>query len=323
MRLSLVVVLTAAAVAALVGTTVAGASAQDRPARGNVAAAAADPRRPSADPAARSSAAYRLRADDEIEVTVHRTGTFEAQFVRRLVVPADGNVSVSPVGTVPLLGRTTYEAEEEISRRLKEHNLLNQPNVGVIVTRYAPRTVSVIGAVRASVELPVHRDLRVLELLSRVGGLDAAAGDFSRVEIRRTGADGRPFHFYVDVEDVFARSDEERNVVVREGDVVKIPRLASAVAPEQAESVYVLGKVTTRGRVPLLGNQGRPLTLVKLIAVCGDFTEFADRSKVRIIRHTETGRRSEVIDFDDILEGKRMDLEMRADDVVFVPETFL
>jgi polysaccharide biosynthesis/export protein len=346
MRLSLVVVLTAAAVAALVGTTIVGASAQDRPIPSNGApngapngvapngAASSGPmrssgpapdsaRRNGGDPAARASAAYRLRPDDEIEITVHRPGTFETQFVRRLVIPADGNVSVSPVGTVPLLDRTTRECEEEITRRLKDQNLLNEPNVGCVVTRYAPRTVSVIGAVRASVDLPVHRDLRILELLSRVGGLEVVGGDFSRVEIRRTGPDGRPFHFEVNVDDVFARSDEERNIVIREGDVVKIPRLESSLPPDAAEHVYVLGKVNQRGRVPLNGSRGRPLTLVKLIALCGDFTEFADRAKVRVIRHTETGRRSEIVDFDDILEGKRLDFEMRPDDVVFVPETFL
>ena len=44
---------------------------------------------------------------------------------------------------------------------------------------------------RASVELPIHKDLRILELLSRIGGLEAKGADFSNVTIRRTGADGR------------------------------------------------------------------------------------------------------------------------------------
>lgn len=279
------------------------------------------------DPTRRDLSAYRLRVEDEIEIAVHKPASFEAQNVRRLLVPANGEVSFSPIGKISLLGKTTFEVEEIIAQRLKDENFLTQPNVGCLVVKYAPRTVSVIGAVRASVELPIHKDLRILELLSRIGGLEAKGADFSNVTIRRTAPDGHPFWFGVNVDQAFLQNDENQNVVVKEGDIIKIAEFEAA-SPQSADFVYVLGKVNQRGRIPMV--KGRmsasgpaPFTLVKLIAICGDFAEFADRSKVRIIRQTETGRKTDKVDFDDIIDGDRPDYELKPDDVIYVPESFL
>ena len=304
--------LSAAAVVTLV--LVAGrVAAQDKPA--------------SDDPTRRDLSAYRLRVEDMIEIAVHKPASFEAQNTRQLLVPANGEVSFSPIGKISLLGKTTFEVEEIIAQRLKDENFLTQPNVGCIVVKYAPRTVSVIGAVRASVELPIHKDLRILELLSRIGGLEAKGADFSNVTIRRTAADGHPFWFGVDVDRVFLQNDENQNVVVKEGDIIKIAEFEAA-SPQSADFVYVLGKVNSRGRIPMVkgrmtGAGPAPFTLVKLIAICSDFAEFADRTRVRIIRQTETGKKIDKVDFDEIIDGTRPDYELKPDDVIYVPESFL
>lgn len=274
-----------------------------------------------ADPTRRDLSVYRLRVGDQIEVTVHKPDSFENTIERTFPVPPNGEISFTPIGRLMLRDRTAAEIEEVIAQRLKDQNFLTNPNVGVLVVKYAPRTVSVIGAVRKSVELPVAQDLRILELLAHVGGLDAPDADFSRVEIRRVAADGHVFKYPVNVDAVFEGTDDQQNVVVREGDIVKVPRLEYAT-PQSSEFVYVLGKVNQRGRIPMIRGR-RAFTLVQLIALCGDFQEFADRSKVKIIRTTETGRRADVVDFDDIIEGKRPDYDLRPDDLIYVPESFL
>ncbi|MCE9636415.1 MAG: polysaccharide biosynthesis/export family protein [Planctomycetes bacterium] len=309
-------------VALLTGVAVwsAAASAQERPPQ----PPQQPPQGPSArpqDPARRDLGAYRLRVEDEVEVAIYKTGSFDTSLTKHIVVPANGEISFAPIGRLNLLGKTTWEIEEFITARLKDENIVTNPNVGCFVMKYAPRTVSVIGAVRASVEMPVHKDLRVLELLSRVGGLDAPDADFSHVSIRRPVPDGRPFTFEVNVDVVFRQNDEQQNVVIKEGDIVYIPRLETSM-PQSSDFVYMLGKIGQKGRIPIV--RGRyPFTLVRLISICGDFSEFADRSKVKVIRMTETGRQTFVVDFDDIIEGKRPDFEMKPDDIVFVPESFL
>jgi protein involved in polysaccharide export with SLBB domain len=140
------------------------------------------------------------------------------------------------------------------------------------------------------------------------------------VRIRRTAADGQSFVFSVNADKVFEGTDEEQNVVVKEGDIVFVERFESSV-PQANEFVYVLGKVNNRGRIPIV--RGRyPFTLMRLMAICGDFQEFADRGHVKIIRQTETGKQHFVVDFDQIIDNERADFELKPDDVIFVPETF-
>jgi polysaccharide export outer membrane protein len=274
-----------------------------------------------ADPTKIDLGSYRLRVEDAVEITVYNPGSLEAELRRPVVVPGNGQISFPPIGRVELLGRTTFEIEEDIAQKLKDQNYLKNPNVGCFVVRYAPRSVSLMGAITGTVELPVHRDLRILELMSRAGAGAGAEADLAHVEIRRIGNDGTPFKIPVNLEDVFQRNDEKKNVVVKEGDIVYTPRLEGAT-PISADWVYVIGKVTTPGRHPIVKGP-TPFTLVKLISICGDFSEFANRSKIKVIRATETGRQYFTIDFDDIIEGERPDFDMKPDDIVYVPESLL
>jgi protein involved in polysaccharide export with SLBB domain len=306
-----------AAVAAGFGLTFAAArvTAQDAAPPGQSSQAVAAPRTD-----AGAAHSYKLRADDEIEIAVHRPGSFDAQLVRKFTVPTDGEISFSPIGKVDVVGKSVFEVEAEITRRLKEMNYLKEPNVGCIVTKYAQRTASVIGALQSSIQLPVHQELRILDVLSRVGAFGAEGVDLAHVEIRRTGDGGATFRFDVNVDDVYSGQDESQNVIVREGDIIKIPRLGGASSPETA-CVYALGHLAKPGCVRIPKSRSA-FTLVKLISVCGDFTDFGNRSKVRLIRQGAKGPEITIYDFDEIIEGKRPDVELKDEDVVFVPESF-
>ncbi len=258
-----------------------------------------------------------MRADDEIEIAVHKQGSVEAQIVRRLAVPPDGEVSFSPVGRIELTDKTASEVEDDIARRLTEKEYMKQPIVGCLVTKYAPRTAAVVGALQQSVQLPVHGDVRILEVLSRIGAIGADGVDLAHVEIRRVQPDGAAFRFIVNVNDVYSVKDEKADVVVREGDIINIPRLGGGASPQY---VYVLGRVFKPGAIRMPQN-GSPFTLVKVIAACGDFTDFAKRSKVRVIHTDERGRKVQEVDFDEIIDGTRPDVELHGEDVVVVPES--
>lgn len=299
----LAAVAAAAVVAALTLTSAPGAGAQDK-----------------GDPARRDFGTYRLRVDDTVEIVVYNKRRIEPEIgARMIVVPANGEVSFAPVGKLNLLGRTPLEIEDLIALRLKEENYLQEPVVGCFVRSYAPRTVSIIGRGGAGVvTLPTHRDLRILELLATAGTLSTGAVDYSRVQIRRNRADGTPYSTLVNVDDILDRNTDEQNMVIREGDIIRLFELEGA-RPESAEWVYVTGKVRGPGRHPIL--KGRTaFTITKLIALCGDFAEFANTSKIRVIRTTETGRVFKELDWDDIIENKAADFELRPDDFVYVPE---
>ena len=268
------------------------------------------------DPVRRDLSAYRLRVGDTIDVVVYQHPELSRQFG----VPGNGEISFPPIGKLTLLDKTVFDVEAEIAQRLRAENFLQDPRVNCIVTGYSPRVVYLIGAVQGTVELPTHKNVRILELLAMAGGLGNPTADFSRVTVRRYRPDGVAYPIEVSVADILERNVESKNIVVQEGDMIVVPRLESAT-PDSAEWVYVLGKVRSPGRHPIVrGRTG--FTITKLIAMVGDFQEFAKRSSVVLIRKTGTGRTRQEIDFDAIISGDRPDVELQPDDLIFVPETF-
>jgi len=300
------------AAAVLAGAALVPASAQDKP----------QDKPKEKDPTARDLDAYRLRVGDVVTITVFNGNKLAPELTATNVsVPGNGDVSLPPIGKIHLLDRTVFDIQESVAQKFKDDGYLANPNVGCVITHYEPRVAFLIGAIRGEVVLPIHRNMRIIEVLAKAGTLGSLGADFSHVKVRRVGVDGQPFPFDVNVEDILERNQEQQNVVIFENDIIIVPKLEEA-SPQSAEWVYVLGKVHAPGRQPII--KGRtPFSLTKLIALCGDFQEFADRTKVKIIRQTPTGREQIPVDFDDIIEGKRPDFELKPDDLVFVPENWI
>ena len=100
------------------------------------------------------------------------------------------------------------------------------------------------------------------------------------------------------------------------------PRVSVAIASFGERTVYILGRVSSAGAHPL--TLSRPLTLIQLISLAGGYQEDADRSRIRIQRTDEKGRRR-VLTVD--LSGVDREGDMSSDipledgDTVFVPRT--
>jgi protein involved in polysaccharide export with SLBB domain len=273
------------------------------------------------DPTLRDLDAYRLRVGDKVEILVYNGSKLTVETSAKLSVPGNGDVSMPPIGKIHLLDRTVFEVQEAVTAKFKDEGFLAVPNVTCVITDFEPRPVYLMGAVQGVVYLPVHRNMRILEVLAKAGTLGHVNADFTHVRVRRVGPDGKSFPFEVNVDDILERNQDQQNIVIFENDIIIVPRLDTA-NPNAADWVYVLGKVHGPGRQPII--KGRTaFTLTKLIAICGDFLEFADRTKVKIIRSTPTGREQYVVDFDDIIEGKLPDFEMKPDDLVYVPENWI
>jgi len=73
----------------------------------------------------------------------------------------------------------------------------------------------------------------------------------------------------------------------------------------------------------VLITEDRDLTLAQLVSSRGGFGPGARTNDVRIVRRPGTGEVPYVIhvDFDAVIDGKKNDVVLRADDIVFVPGT--
>jgi polysaccharide export outer membrane protein len=68
--------------------------------------------------------------------------------------------------------------------------------------------------------------------------------------------------------------------------------------------------------------QSKMITLLQAIAQAGGFTDRAAKGSILIKRKDESGREIRIkVNVKDIIKGKRKDIVLKPDDVIYVPET--
>jgi polysaccharide biosynthesis/export protein len=139
-----------------------------------------------APPPTLSSTDYQLRPSDILQVKVFQ----EEDLTREISVSQELTISLPLVGTIDVRGKSIRQTEEMI-RVLYDRDFLVNPQVTLIVLKYAERAVNVIGSVNSpqAVPFPPERGLTLLEAIARAGGFSRLA-DQSKVRIIRTDAKG-------------------------------------------------------------------------------------------------------------------------------------
>jgi polysaccharide export outer membrane protein len=170
---------------------------------------------PPGTPGGAADAAYRIGAEDTLEIAVWRDETLRAT----VVVRPDGAVTFPLVGEVQVAGRTAAEVREELTRRLDR--FVPEPVVTVNVSRVASYRVYVLGRVNRPGDFAVGRHIDVLQALALAGGLTPFADEDGIRIIRRV--QGRSVALPFQYSRVRRTGDLSQNVVLQSGDVLVVP----------------------------------------------------------------------------------------------------
>ena len=244
---------------------------------------------------------------------------------------------VSPDGfiTLPLLsepiaaaGLTPSQLSRVIAKRFRDAGLLANPQVTMSVKETRLHSVVIAGAVKKPQVYPVFGPTRLLPVLSQAEGLADDAGDIAVVnrgeigmrvagpasaQATRGQAGSVSSSLSVDVRKLLETGDENLDLLLYPGDRVTVQR---------AGIVYVIGAVARPGGYPLKDVQ-EEMTVLKVLALAGDLTSSAQRSKVVILRKKEqavTGREEIAVDLKRIIAGRVPDRRLYDNDILFVPE---
>lgn len=116
----------------------------------------------------------------------------------------------------------------------------------------------------------------------------------------------------INLNDLLETGDTRNNIPLQAGDVVTVPH---------AGIVYVLGAVTRPGGF-VLSNDRTELTTMKVLALAGGLTRIAKLDHAVIIRKDQQGKQTETeVDLKKVMNQQAEDLQMRASDVLYVPES--
>jgi len=165
-------------------------------------------------PTARAEEAYRIGANDRLQVRVWKNPelTIEAP------VRPDGLISVPLLDDVAAAGLTAEEMKEILTREYSEY--ISNPEVSVLVVQTGSRRVSVIGEVQRPGPIPLVTDLRVLEALSAAGGFSTFANRRAIQLIRYVGEEEVVYIFNYNA---FVKGDAPgSNVLLEPGDTIVV-----------------------------------------------------------------------------------------------------
>jgi len=257
-----------------------------------------------------TSVDYRVGPKDLLEISVF--GLDELNKTVR--VSEDGKITLPLLGEIEVKELTKSELERKLVQLLEEKYLHN-PQVTVFIREYMSKTVSVMGAVRAAIQGTYTYELlgrqTLLQIISKAGGLTSEAGD--EIIVIRFHEDGTSTSMKISIDDLFIKGDTELNIPLQPDDIINIP--VDKVVP-----VYVFGQVRSPGALQV--RRSHLPTLLQAIAQAGGFAERASKGGVLIKRRDENGKEIQIkVNVRDIIKGKKEDIQLIENDVVYVPET--
>lgn len=238
-------------------------------------------------------------------------------------VDNDGTITVKLLGQVKAAGLTARQLKEELQTDWGKDELVN-PEVVIFVREFHGRPVSVLGAVEKPglYQLPGPRTL--IEVLAMAGGLAkrGSGGTGRYLDVTRRGGFGAlepvpgmkqigPDEEEIDLQQLLQFHNNALNIPIRPFDTINVAK---------AGIVYVTGEVRKPGAFTLEDKDN--VTILQALAMAEGLDGNAAKKSARIIHQNRDGTLSETaVDLGKIQDGKAQDIQLAANDVLYVPNS--
>jgi len=259
---------------------------------------------------------YLLGPDDQLEISGPELTELANKPVR---VDSDGNIEVPLGGRIHVAGLTAQQTEQEVNKVLSKY--IRQPQIVVSIAEVRSQPVSIIGAVNTPGVHQVQGHKTLLEMLALAGGIRQDAGysvritrqlEWGCIPLPKAGLDasGQFSVAQLDLKKIMEAKNPEENIQILPHDVISVPK---------AEMVYVTGDVRRSGGFVLGEHQS--ISVLQAISLAEGLNVGADTRHARILRlKREADQREELqVDVKDVLNGKKPDVALQGDDILFIP----
>jgi polysaccharide export outer membrane protein len=259
---------------------------------------------------------YLLGPDDHLEISGPELTELANKPVR---VDGDGDIEVPLGGRIHVSGLTAQQTEQELNKVLSTY--IRHPQVVVSVAEVRSQPVSILGAVNTPGVHQVQGHKTLLEMLSLAGGIRPDAGYSVRITRQlewgciplpkaEVDASGRFSVAELNLKKIMEAKDPGENIQIFPHDVISVPK---------AEMVYVIGEVRRSGGFVLGEHQS--LSVLQALSLAEGLNSTADTRHAKILRlKRDADQREEMaVDVKDVLNGKKPDVPLRGDDILFIP----
>ena len=160
-------------------------------------------------------AAYTINPGDILQISVWK----EANLTRNVIVRPDGAFSFPLTGDIVAEGRSIEEVRQAVTQKLEK--FIPEPVVTVSAEGLQGNTVFVIGQVGRPGQIPVPRQIDVIQALSIAGGMSQFA-QLDDIKILRR-VDGKLIAIPFNYKQVEKGKRLNQNIQLEPGDVVVVP----------------------------------------------------------------------------------------------------
>lgn len=234
--------------------------------------------------------------------------TQDANLSRTLRVDARGDITLPLLGVMHAAGLTPKELEQKIAKGL-EQDYIRNPDVIVFVREYSSLKVIIQGQVLRPGIYSMIGKPTLLESISTAGGVTERADTANVKLIRGKSAKRRKDNDVIEIYDYEAiKNAKVADPVIEANDTIFV---------DEAVPIIVEGAVLRPGVI-----YPKPRsTLMQVISLAGGLRELGDGTSIKVYSpETHTGRISKIYDIERIREGKDMDPQLIAGNVVVVEE---
>ena len=239
-----------------------------------------------------------LTPGDVIDISVFGV----PELSQRARLNSAGSVYLPLLNEVELGGLTPEAAQKKLEEALVSGGFLRSPHVSITVTEYA-NGISILGEVGRPGVYPSGGSRHLYDVLAAAGGLTQNAGTV--VTISHPNQPEKPESVNISRDPSKA---PQANVLVSPGDTVVVSK---------AGVVYVVGEVLNPAGFIIDSDQ--PMTVLKVIAMAHGSTKTAKLNATKLIRRGDNGFVEIPVPLSDIMRAKAKDVEVRSDDIIFVP----
>jgi polysaccharide export outer membrane protein len=226
---------------------------------------------------------------------------------QRVSVTDAGNANFDLIGDVHVAGLNVNQLARTLEGLLVRGHFLLHPNVTVMIEQSATMQVSVLGEVHNPGAYEIGTTRNILEVISLAGGLTEEAD--RHIVIKRRQGDSTSVFVPNNAGDAIAAS-----VMVYPGDTVVVPK---------AGVIYVLGDVGRPGAYYM--QRDSKLSVLQAVSMAGGLLPNAAAPHSRIVRKTTDNAQGYVdipLQLKAIQNGKKPDMPLQADDVIYVPFSY-
>jgi len=220
-------------------------------------------------------------------------------------VSSDGYVRLPMLKSrIKVAGAMPAQVEGAIIEQLEREEILVGPVVTVTVAEYSSRPINVAGAVKLPQTFQAIGSMRLLDAISKAGGLTEFAG--SEILVSKPGEPAQR----IPVQGLLESADASLNLPLSGGEEIRVV---------EAGKAFVVGNVKKPGSFVL--HDSKESTVLQMLALAEGLTPFNSK-QAYIYRRGSDGTRTEIpVELDKILRRKHPDVAVVADDILYIPES--